>query len=85
MQGSWQQATRELEEGLFDEGRRVVRGVVAKMKDLVEMEGWGRGEDAGMKSARAALEAVERARVEFEKLVGEAKEGEMEEEDAASR
>ena len=74
MQGGWMQATRELENGLFEEGREVVGGVVRKMRGLVGREA-GRGQGGVEKGVREGTEAVERAREEYERVVGGEKEG----------
>jgi hypothetical protein len=70
MQGAWQQATRELEEGLFDEGRRVIQRVVGRMRLLVEEKAQtiDGAEDQGVRKAR---EAVGRVREELERVVQE--------------
>ena len=67
MQGGWQHATRELEEGLYDEGRREIQRVVGRMRELVDGDAVQR-ESAGERGLREAMGAVEGARVEFEKL-----------------
>ena len=69
MQGSWQQATKQLEESLFDDGRTAVRRIVGRMRDLVALDAAEKGEDAGMRRAGEAMAVVERARVEFEKVM----------------
>ena len=69
MQGSWQRATKQLEEELFDEGRNAVRNVVGRMRQLVALNNVDREEDAGMRLAREAMEAVQNAKAEFEKVV----------------
>lgn len=69
MQGSWLKATRELEEGLFEEGRGVIRRVVAGLrgcvaqKERLALESEGRGG-----GGRDAREAVERVRGELDRL-----------------
>lgn len=70
MQTGWQLATRNLEKGLFEEGRSVVRSVVGRMRELVEMK---RGEVSGgdvveMRMIESARGAVERAKGALEEL-----------------
>lgn len=70
MQTGWQLATRNLEKGLFEEGRSVVRSVVGRMRELVEMK---KGEVSGgdlveMRMIENARGAVERAKGALEEL-----------------
>ena len=39
MQGSWQRATKDLEDLLFDEGRQIIQRIVDRMKELVILKG----------------------------------------------
>ena len=78
MQGSWQQATKQLEESLFDDGRTAVRRIVGRMRGLVALDAAEKGEDAGMRRAGEAMAVVERARVEFEKVMESEAQNEVE-------
>jgi hypothetical protein len=76
MQGSWQRATKDLEDGLFEEGRRTIQKIVGRMKDLVNQEGLERGGEE-KRQIQEAMDAVNTAKEELRKLMGEKQEQEQ--------
>jgi hypothetical protein len=69
MQGSWQRATKDLEDSLFNEGRKAIQRVAGSMRELVEVSGKGVDEEAGKYVVESAV-AVEKAKAEFDKVIG---------------
>ena len=78
MQGSWQTATKGLEDGLFDEGRKTIQRIVERMKELVALK--ARRNEGQDRTVVEAMEAVEKARVEFERVIGPGEEQRLEKE-----
>ena len=76
MQTGWQQATKTLERGLFEEGREVIRRVVQRMRELVEIKVAEKalGDPVEQKMLEDAQVAVQRAQHAFEELQGQTKE-----------
>ncbi|KAK5949642.1 hypothetical protein OHC33_009239 [Knufia fluminis] len=73
MQTGWQQATKTLERGLFEEGREVVRRVVQRMRELVAVKATEKaaGDPIEQKMLEDARGAVEQAQRAFEELHGQ--------------
>lgn len=73
MQKEWEIQCRDLEDGLMDEGRSVLRRTEEYMRGVVreaeKSSRGGEGEDGvGERARREAMEAVERVRGELERL-----------------
>ena len=68
MQGGWMRATKDLEEGLFDDGRGVIQRVVSRMRQLVVGAGENRDDDVEMRRLKEAKESIQRAQAELDKV-----------------
>lgn len=70
MQSGWQQATKALEHGLFEEGREVIRRTVQRMRQLVDIKAAEMvpGDPVEQQMLADAQGAVEKARQAFKEL-----------------
>lgn len=70
MQTGWQQATKTLEHGFFEEGREVIRRTVQRMRELVDVKAAETvpGDPVEQQMLADAHGAVEKARQAFKKL-----------------
>jgi len=75
MQTSWQQATKKLEHGLFEEGREVIRRVVQRMRELVDAKAAQTvpGDPIEQELLADAQEAVGKAQRAFKQLQEQSK------------
>lgn len=73
MQGGWQMATKIMEEGLFEEGKAVIKGIVGRMKTLVDSRVEVREDVIEKERREKALIAVDNARGQLTKLEGDSK------------
>ena len=74
MQSSWQQATKGLEHGLFEEGRDVIRRVVQRMRELVQSKAAEVhvGDPVERQMLEDARSAVQKAQAALEDLESDA-------------
>ncbi|EXJ60646.1 hypothetical protein A1O7_04799 [Cladophialophora yegresii CBS 114405] len=68
MQGDWQKATKWLEETLYEEGRTVIKGLVRRMRELIETSSRVVEDEVEVQSRRQAEDAVMRAKEELRRL-----------------
>ena len=69
MQTDWLASCRNLEEGLMEEGRSVIKRIEVRMRTLVEEGGRTQDDPVEMQMRLEAEEAVELARLELQKLI----------------
>ena len=68
MQGDWQKATKWLEDGLYEEGKTVIKRIVGRMRALVGDSSRVVEDEAEMHGRRQAEDAVSRAKEELDRL-----------------
>ncbi|ETI24502.1 hypothetical protein G647_03871 [Cladophialophora carrionii CBS 160.54] len=68
MQGDWQKATKWLEDSLYEEGRTVIKGIVRRMRELIENSSRVVEDEVEVQSRRQAEDAVMRAKDELHRL-----------------
>jgi hypothetical protein len=68
MQGDWQKATKWLEDTLYEEGRTVIKGLVRRMRELLENSTRVVEDEVEVQSRRQAEDAVMRAKEELNRL-----------------
>jgi hypothetical protein len=68
MQKEWESQCRDLEDGLMDEGRSVLKQTEEQMRRLVEDASRVVGDEVELRSRKEAVEAVEKAKIALSKL-----------------
>ncbi|KPI35751.1 uncharacterized protein AB675_1267 [Cyphellophora attinorum] len=69
LQGGWQDATKQVEGELYDEGRNVIRRMTARMQQLVDEKAHPKIDEAGQRHWRLASQSVDKAQVELKRLL----------------
>lgn len=69
MQTDWRNACRGLEDGLREEGRRVIKRIEGRMRTLVDESARAREDSVEVRTRMEAEDAVSRAQLELKKLM----------------